>query len=143
MKREQQRKEKIRRQRKKRIMELMALGCHQALIARIMGVSKPTVGKLQVEMGVPSRFPVSRIARPHRKNAFATELVDEAAERFFSGQLPQDTAQLAKVMTNFPESVPAELKNKMTDEQWGQYKAHLTDGIIGAIRERENRRHVN
>jgi hypothetical protein len=142
MKREQQ-KEKIRRQRKKRIMELMCLGCHQALIARILAVSKPTVGKLQVEMGVPPRFPVSHTTRPHRKNSLATQLVNEAVERFFGGQLPQDTKQLAKVMTNFPESVPAQLKNKMSAEEWEQYRAHITNGIQVAIRAREAGQYVN
>jgi hypothetical protein len=142
MKREQQ-KEKIRRQRKKRIMELMALGCHQALIARILGVSKPTVGKLQVEMGVPPRFPVSRIARPHRTNTFAKKLVDEAIERFFGGQLPADTDALVKVMTDFPESVPAQLQHKMNAEQWEQFRTHITTGIQAAIRAREARQYVN
>src|ERR1700719_457435 len=122
MKREQQRKEKIRRQRKKRIMELMYLGCHQALISRILGVSKPTVGKLQVVMGVPPRCAVSRITRPHRKNTFATELVDEAVERFFGGQLPTDTDALVRAMTALPRALPDALKAKMDEEQWQAYR---------------------
>jgi hypothetical protein len=147
MNREQQ-KEKIRRQRKKRIMELMYLGCHQALISRILGVSKPTVGKLQVEMGVPARFPVSQTpvshtTRPYRKKSLAKKLVDEATQRFFGGQLPQDTDQLAKVMTNFPATVPDKLKNKMSAEQWEQYRTHLANDIVAEIHAREARQFVN
>jgi hypothetical protein len=139
-----QQKEKIRRQRKKRIMELMGLGCHQALIARILGVSKPTVGKLQVEMGLPPRFPVSdtpvsHTTRPYRKKSLAKKLVDEAVQRFFGGHLPEDTNQLAKIMTNFPESVPDKLKGKMNEAEWEQYRAHITTGIQAEIHAREAR----
>ena len=142
MKREQQ-KEKARRQTKERIRELMGLGCCQAVISRIMNLSKPTIKNLQREMGLPPRFPIVRSKRTYRKKSLAKKLVDEAVERFFGGQLPADTDALIKVMTDFPESVPAQLQHKMNAEQWEQYRAHLTSGILAAIRARENRIHVN
>ena len=146
MKRWQQRKEKIRRLQREKVLELMTQhNCHQAQIARIMNLTKPTVRKLQLELGLPPRFPIVRSTpkRPYRKNTFAKKLVDEAVQRFFGGQLPQDTSQLAKIMTNFPVTRPDELATKMSTEQWEQYRAHITDNILTAIRERENRRHVN
>jgi hypothetical protein len=145
MKREQ-RKEKIRRLQREKVLELMTQhNCHQAQIARIMNLTKPTVRKLQLELGLPPRFPIVRSTptRPYRTNLLAKKLVDEAVERFFGGQLPQDTNQLAKIMTNFPESVPDKLKGKMNEEQWQQYRAHVATGIEAAIRARENRVHVN
>jgi len=145
MKREQ-RKEKIRRLQREEVLELMTQhNCHQAQIARIMNLTKPTVRKLQLELGLPPRFPIVRSTptRRYRKNTFAKKLVDEAVERFFKGQLPADTDALVKVMTDFPESVPAQLQHKMNAEQWQEYRTHLATGIQAAIRAREARQYVN
>jgi hypothetical protein len=143
MNREQQ-KEKIRRQRKQRIQELMGLGCCQAVISRIMNLSKTAIKNLQREMGLPPRLPVIKHSpRPYRKHSLAEKRVDEVVQRFFGGQLPQDTDQLAKVMTNFPESVPDKLKAKMNQAEWEQYRAHITTNIQAEIHARENRSYVN
>jgi hypothetical protein len=134
-------KKLTRKQRRQKVKQFTLMGLHQSLISRILDVSTPTVRTDQRALGLPPR--IQHGTRPYRKNAFAKKLVAEAVQRFFGGQLPQDTNQLAKIMTNFPETVPDKLKNKMTDEQWGAYRTHLTDNIVAAIRAREARQYVN
>jgi hypothetical protein len=142
MKREQ-RKEKVRRQRKEKILELMGLGCHQALVSRIMNLSKPTIKQLQREMGLPPRLPISRSKQPYGQNKAAAELVDAALQTFWGGQLPADTDALVKVMTALPQALPDALKTKMNEEQWQAYRSHATRGIVAAIRARQNRQYMN
>ena len=132
-----------RRQRRQKVKRLTLQGLHQALIARVLGVSAPTVGGDQKAQGLPPRIRIERSPRPYKhQHTFAATLVDEVAQAFFGGELPRDTSQLEKIVTALPETVPDRLKEKMNPEEWRQYRAYFASNMLQAIRV-ESHRHVN
>jgi hypothetical protein len=131
-----------RRQRRQKVKRLTLQGLHQALISRVLGVSAPTVGHDQRALGLPPRIRFEHSTHPYKhRHTFATTLANELAQ-VFGDKLPS-ADQLGKVLTALPKSVPDQLKPRWTDEQWEQYRNHLANGIVAAIRARENRVHVN
>lgn len=132
-----------RRQRRQKVKRLTLQGLHQALIARVLNVSAPTVGNDQRALGLPARIRIEYGARPYKnRHTFAASLVDEVAQAFFGGHLPSDTSQLEKIMTALPETVPDRLSQKMTLEEWRQYRAYFASNMLQAIRV-ESHGHVN
>jgi hypothetical protein len=132
-----------RRQRRQKVKRLTLQGLHQALIARVLGVSAPTVGHDQRALGLPPRIRFEHSTHPYKyQHTFAESLVDEVAKVFFGGELPRDTSQLEKIMTALPETVPDRLKEKMNPEEWRQYRAYFASNMLQAIRV-ESHRHVN